>query len=136
VTNYIEREARNRSLGAAGEELVLAFEKARLMRAGCGALAAKIEHTSVVKGDYEGYDILSFDENGAERLVEVKTTKYGQSTPFFVTRNELATSQKHSSAYHVYRLYAFSREPSLYVLPGSIEATCHLWATTFPAAPK
>jgi hypothetical protein len=136
ATNYIEREARNRSLGAAGEELVLAFERARLIRAGCESLAEKIEHTSVVKGDYEGYDILSFGEDGSERLVEVKTTKYGQRTPFFVTRNELTTSQKYSTRYHVYRRYTFSKEPSLYLLPGSIETTCHLWATTFSAAPK
>ncbi|MDE2047278.1 MAG: DUF3883 domain-containing protein, partial [Betaproteobacteria bacterium] len=89
TTNYIEREARNRSLGAAGEQFVINFERARLIQAGQESLASRIEHTSRVRGDYEGYDILSYTEVGAERLIEVKTTKYGADTPFFVTRNEV-----------------------------------------------
>lgn len=71
TTNHIEREARNRSLGSAGEEFILNYERARLVKAGREELASKIEHTSKVRGDHEGYDILSFEENGAERLVEV-----------------------------------------------------------------
>jgi hypothetical protein len=136
VTNYIEREARNRSLGAAGEELVIEFERTRLIHAGCEKLAARIEHTSKVKGDYEGYDILSFDERGAERMIEVKTTKYGITTPFFVTRNEVATSEKYFHQYHVYRLYSFSRATSMYLLPGAIEKSCALWAATYSAIPR
>eukprot|EP01035_Chromulina_nebulosa_P038215 gene38215-51617_t len=75
TTNYIEREARNRSLGLAGENFVLNFERARLIQAGQEVLAGRIEHTSQVRGDHEGYDILSFEASGAERLIEVKTTK-------------------------------------------------------------
>jgi hypothetical protein len=63
--SYIEREAQNRSLGAAGEMFVLAYERARLIKSGHEALAAKIEHTSKVRGDHEGYDILSFEASGA-----------------------------------------------------------------------
>jgi hypothetical protein len=136
TTNYIEREARNRSLGSAGEEFVLNFERARLIHARREALAAKIEHTSKVRGDHEGYDVLSFEEGGAERLIEVKTTKYGSETPFFVTRNEIATSEKNASKYQVYRLFAFRAAPRLYTLPGAIPSTCHLSAATFVALPK
>ena len=136
TTNYIEREARNRSLGSAGEEFVLNFERARLIHAGREALAAKIEHTSKVRGDYEGYDVLSFEEGGAERLIEVKTTKYGSDTPFFVTRNEIVTSERNASKYQVYRLFAFRAAPRLYTLPGAIPASCHLSAATFAALPK
>jgi len=45
--------------------------------------------------------------SGEERLIEVKTTSYGDSTPFFVTRNELAVSSDHSDQYFVYRVFAF-----------------------------
>lgn len=134
-TNYIEREARNRSLGNAGELFILNYERARLILAGHEALAAKIEHTSKVRGDQEGYDILSFEENGAERLIEVKTTKYGSETPFFVTRNEIATSERFAVHYHVYRLFAFRDAPHLYTLPGAISKTCRLSAATFLALP-
>lgn len=135
-TNYIEREARNRSLGNAGELFVLNYERARLIHVGKDALAARIEHTSKVRGDHEGYDILSFEETGAERLIEVKTTKYGQDTPFFVTRNEVTTSERKSLLYQVYRLFAFRRSPKLYMLPGAISHTCNLSPATFIALPR
>jgi hypothetical protein len=136
TTNYIEREARNRSLGAAGELFALNYERARLIHVGKDALAARIEHTSNVRGDYEGYDILSFDESGAERLIEVKTTKYGAETPFFASRNEVATSERSASLYHVYRLYGFRQAPKLYTLPGAISQSCQLSAASFLAMPR
>ena len=136
TTNYVEREARNRSLGAAGESFVLNFERARLIHAGRESLANRIEHTAVVKGDYEGYDILSFEESGAERLIEVKTTKYGLETPFFVTRNELATSERRAIQYQLYRLFEFKVAPRLYTLPGAISTNCALSAANFLARPK
>ena len=136
TTNYVEREARNRSLGAAGELFALAYERARLIHLGKENLAARIEHTSKVRGDYEGYDILSFDDTGAERLIEVKTTKYGADTPFFVTRNEVSTSERRASLYHVYRLYGFRQTPRLYTLAGAISQSCLLSAANFLAMPR
>jgi Domain of unknown function (DUF3883) len=135
-TNYLEREAQNRSLGSAGEEFVLDYECARLIRSGHEALAAKIEHTSKVRGDHEGYDILSFEDDGAERLIEVKTTKYGIQTPFFVTRNEVSVSERNALRYQVYRMFSFQQAPRLYTLRGSIPISCHLSAATFLAFPR
>ncbi len=136
TTNYIEREARNRSLGNAGELFTLNYERARLIHAGKESLAAKIEHTAKVRGDHEGYDILSFETTGEERLIEVKTTKYGVDTPFFVTRNEVATSERNAAKYQLYRLFVFRETPKFYTLPGAIPHTCNLSAATFLAAPK
>lgn len=136
TTNFIEREARNRSLGSAGEDFVMNYERARLIHVGHENLAAKIEHTSKIRGDGMGYDILSFESDGKERLIEVKTTKYGAVTPFFVTRNEVAVSEKHPTLYRVYRLFAFRESPRLYTLPGAIGTTCQLTAATFMALPR
>lgn len=136
TTNYLEREARNRSLGRAGEEFVLNYERARLIHARQERLAAKIEHTSVVRGDHEGYDILSFEPSGAERLIEVKTTKYGKDTPFFLSRNEVAVSGRESERYFLYRMFAFRDTPSMYSLTGAMDQTCELSATTFLAMPR
>ncbi|WP_137922561.1 DUF3883 domain-containing protein [Hydrogenophaga sp. 2FB] len=135
-TNYVEREARNRSLGTAGELFVLNYETARLIHAGKESLASRIEHTSVVTGDHAGFDILSFEESGAERLIEVKTTKYGFETPFFVTRNEVAKSEVRAQQYQLYRLFDFKAAPRLYVLPGAIGASCALSAASFVARPR
>lgn len=134
-TNYLEREALNRSLGSAGELFVMNYEWARLILAGREALAGKIEHTSVVRGDHEGYDILSFDDDGAERLIEVKTTKYGGDTPFFVTRNEVSKSERERLRYHLYRLFTFKRSPRLFTLLGAIPETCRLSPATYLASP-
>lgn len=136
ATNYLEREARNRSLGRAGEEFVLNYERARLIRAGKESLAGRVEHTSVVRGDHEGYDVLSFEEHGAERLIEVKTTKYGRETPFFLSRNEVSVSEREAGRYRLYRLFAFRDAPGMYTLAGATGETCQLSATTFMAVPR
>ena len=82
--DYLGREARNQQLGEAGELFVINFERARLMRAGKASLADRIEQVSATEGPSAGFDIRSF-ENGSDRFVEIKTTKYGMYTPFFVT---------------------------------------------------
>jgi hypothetical protein len=131
--NYLEREAQNRSLGAAGEEFVINFERARLIRVGREGLAAQIEHTSRVRGDGDGFDILSFEESGRERLIEVKTTKYGRETPFFVSRNELVVSEARADLYHLYRLFKFRDAPRIFTLNRTLSTTCRLAAFTYRA---
>jgi hypothetical protein len=124
--NYLELEARNRNLGSLGEMFVLNFERARLMKLKCERLAGLIEHISKTKGDSAGFDILSFEATGEDRLIEVKTTKYGRETPFFVSRNELQVSEKRPDQYQLYRLFSFESSPHLFTLRGSLRATCAL----------
>jgi hypothetical protein len=52
-------------------------------------MADRVEHVSATRGDGFGYDVLSFEPDGRERFIEVKTTAFGAMVPFFVTRNEL-----------------------------------------------
>src|SRR5690606_24648170 len=66
--NYLEREQENGLIGRAGEEVALAFEKWRLIRAGKESLADKVEWISQTKGDGLGYDIRSYSENGKDRF--------------------------------------------------------------------
>jgi len=124
--NYLEREARNASIGRAGEELVLRIEAARLIDEGRKDLVKGIEHTSVLEGDGAGYDIRSFEADGSERLIEVKTTGYAKTTPFFVTRNELAVSNAHASSYQLYRVFSMRSAPRLFALRGALDASCRL----------
>jgi hypothetical protein len=124
--NYLEIEARNRSLGAAGEELVVRFEQRRLWSAGKKSLADKVEHVSRTKGDGLGYDIESFEESGKPRLIEVKTTRFGAMTPFFVSRNEVRVSTERSGDYCLYRVFDFRAQPRIFTLPGAIDASCDL----------
>lgn len=125
-TDYLAQEAKNISLGAAGEQFVVRFEKARLIRAGQESLASKVEHVSATRGDSAGFDILSFEITGRERLIEVKTTAYGSLTPFFVTRNEVEVSDKATTDYYLYRTFNFRRQPKLFTKQGPLTKSFNL----------
>lgn len=131
--DYLRREERNRSLGDAGEALVMAYERARLRDAGRDHLAGKVEQVSKTKGDRAGYDIHSYELNGQDRLVEVKTTRYGQYTPFYISASEVKFSAKNWDKYHLYRLFEFRKEPKLFVLPGDVSTNVNLEAVNFRA---
>ncbi len=129
--NYLELESRNAALGSAGERLVLEYERERLCRGGARKLADKIIHVSETRGDAEGYDIHSYETDGRDRLIEVKTTRFGVFTPFFASRNEVETSVRRDANYQLYRLYKFDEEPKLFSLAGSLRRTCELEAVSF-----
>lgn len=131
--DYLARESRNRSLGRAGELFVLELESRRLHAEGKRALSERIEHVAASQGDGLGYDILSFESNGRERLIEVKTTAFGELTPFYVSRNEIARSNADKDKYHLYRLFDFREKPRAFQLPGSIESHCRLDPVTYLA---
>lgn len=132
--DYLEREAQNRSLGLAGEAFVVQFEHWRLIGLGQHKLADKVEHVSQSKGDGLGYDVLSFESDGKERLIEVKTTTFGRDTPFFLTRGELALSQGAKDQFHLYRLFEFRKAPRFFDLPGALELHCVLDPVTYRAS--
>jgi hypothetical protein len=111
----VERDFRNRKLGAAGEEFVFAFEQRRLHNGGRPDLSKGVRWVSNEEGDGHGYDIESFSLSGAKRLIEVKTTAGGQTTPFFLTRNEERVSREQSD-FRIYRLYDFAKRPRLFKL--------------------
>lgn len=132
--DYLAQEAHNRSLGLAGEQFVLAYEQWKLQRHGLPELAQQVEHVSVTLGDGLGFDIRSFDLAGNEQWIEVKTTSFAKDSPFFVTRNELRTSQAHADKFHLYRVFEFRKQPKFFDLPGSIEAHCLLDPVTYRAS--
>ena len=131
--DYLALEARNRSLGRAGEKFVVELEARRLHGLGRGRLADKVEHVAATRGDGPGFDVLSFEPYGREKLIEVKTTAFGQLTPFYVSRNELARSDRDAPRYHVYRVFDFRRHPRVFDLPGRIDAHCRLDPVSFLA---
>lgn len=132
--DYLEREARNAALGAAGERYVLQLEHRRLWEAGQRRLAERIEHVSQSQGDGLGYDIMSFETNGRERLIEVKTTAFGSMTPFFATAREVSVSEAKSETFHLYRIFGFRASPKVFVLQGSLRKTCDIEPILFRAS--
>lgn len=124
--DYFAREAQNRSLGEAGEIFVADYESQRLHAIGKRRLSERVERVSHTQGDGLGYDVLSFDESGKERFIEVKTTSFGKETPFYVSRNEVAFSEHEAERFHLYRLFEFRKDPKLFDLPGVITSHCVL----------
>lgn len=132
--DYLARESRNASLGLAGEEFVAQYEHWRLAQLGKSVLADRVEHVSRTKGDGLGYDVLSFDVNGRERFIEVKTTTFGKETPFFVSSNELDFSRDASTQFMLCRLFEFRKSPRLFSLRGSLDQHCVLDPITYRAS--
>src|SRR5258706_8106343 len=101
-------------MGECGEMLVFALERRCLDEIGRPDLAAKVVWVSQERGDGDGYDILSFDDAGGRKFIEVKTTNGGERAAFYISANELQFAEQHSGNYWLYRLYSFSSAPKLY----------------------
>jgi hypothetical protein len=129
--NYLEKEQNNRNLGEAGEELILEYERWRLINLGKENLAEKVEWISKEKGDGAGFDILSKNNNGTDRYIEVKTTKLSKETPIFLTRTELSFATVKQKDFYLYRVYEFSKAPKFYIKQGKYESFCTLQPQTF-----
>ncbi len=128
------RDARNRRLGKAGEELILHRERQLLSQAGRNDLANKVRWTAEQDGDGAGYDIASFEPDGRQRMIEVKTTNGWERTPFHISRNELAVAEARRDDWHLIRVWNFARVPQAFALRPPLDAHVELTATSFLAA--
>lgn len=127
------RDERNRALARSGEALVVRHERQSLLQAGRRDLADRVRWVSDLDGDGAGYDIVSYQPDGRERLIEVKTTNGWERTPFHISANELAVSKERQSCWTLLRLWNFSREPKAFELYPPLEAHVALTPTSFLA---
>lgn len=135
--DFVELDATNRALGAAGERAVLIRERAALVRAGARDLAARVEHVSQTVGDGLGFDIRSFELDGSDKLIEVKTTRLGSHWPMVISRNEVEVSAAEGDRYHLYRLHDFRPESvKFYALRGDLRDACDLRPESYQALPS
>jgi len=134
--DYAAQDQRNRQLGRQGEVSVLEYERKRLCDGGRGDLAQQVTHVSDIEGDGAGYDIRSFELDGRVRFIEVKTTKGGAATSFFLSANEVAFSERHADSYVLYRLFDYGsseRPPRMFKLSGDIRGAVSLSAAVYRA---
>jgi len=131
----VERDHRNRSLGKAGEEFVLDVERRRLTGADRPDLARKVRWVAAEDGDGAGYDVLSFDLTGSDRLLEVKTTNGSARTPFFLTKNECNLATERPADWRIYRVHLFAKEPRIFSIAPPLEHAVNLrpeiWRASF-----
>jgi hypothetical protein len=74
------------------------------------------------------------EPNGAERLIEVKTTNGAARTPFYLTRTELEVSKERPSAWRVYRVHLFAQSPRVFTIAPPLEDYLHLRAESWRAS--
>lgn len=100
------------ALGMAGESFALEWERNRLKDLNVSFdILEEVIHVSKKFGDGSGYDILSRkDENYELFYIEVKTTKGGLNTPFYISENEKAFMEINKENTAIYRVYNYNPE--------------------------
>lgn len=112
-TDLAERDSERKRIGDRGEAIVLELERKRLNLAGRRALAARIEQISN-QDPSAGFDILSFEEDGRQKPIEVKATSGANlARGFYITSNELDKSETLEN-YCLYIVFsAMSKKPRI-----------------------
>lgn len=129
----VERDYRNRSLGSAGESFVVDLERRRLTELDRSDLARKVRWVAAEEGDGAGYDVMSFDPTGRERLIEVKTTNGPVRTPFYLSRNEHGLAAERPQEWRIYRVHLFATDPRVFTIAPPLENVVYLRPETWRA---
>lgn len=113
-TDYEKMNRNKKDIGDRGETAVLNYEKKKLIEAGLKDLALKVEKNP---NDAAGYDINSFDLNGQEIHIEVKTNAGNSSkiVGFYITNNELE-KMKEDDKYYIYYLYNIKNKTKCHII--------------------
>jgi hypothetical protein len=130
----VERDYRNRALGKAGERFVLDLERHWLIEADRADLAERIRWVAAEDGDGAGYDIMSFNTAGRERLIEVKTTNGSARTPFFLSRHERNFAEQTPTQWRIYRVHLFAKDPRIFTIAPPVESAVKLQPETWRAS--
>lgn len=129
IINHIQNNIENKRIGDLGERWVLKKEIDYLIENGKSKLADKVKHVAKDQGDGSGFDILSYDLNGNEKYIEVKTTKGNLNSTFYVTRNELERSKIEKKKFFLYRVYDYNENTetaNLLKIQGELTSICDI----------
>lgn len=111
-----EKESKiNCKIGEHGERVVMKVEKDKLLSLGRKDLSSRVERKSE-ESDSFGYDILSFDQDGKEIFIEVKSTKHKADdnlVQFFISLNEYRNAISYPN-YYIYIVFEVNtRNPKI-----------------------
>lgn len=129
-SGYVDFDEINKhrvKVGSMGEGVVLRYERERLMSQGRKDLADKVRQLSL-EDTYAGYDIISFDEDGREKKIEVKATAAEQAKDFsfHISKNEKHVAEN-SDNYSIYLVYGVNSEkPKIHIISNPFASSNHL----------
>lgn len=122
-----------KDIGLKGEEIIFNYEKNLLISMNRSDLAEKVEWTAQ-KDCTAGYDILSYDENGNPKFIEVKSST-GSSDRFYLTKNEIDIAREHGDNYYIYKVNNIKSTPYINKIKNPLECIdlgkLHLEPTQF-----
>lgn len=124
--DYVEKEKQLKKIGDLGEQFVFNQERERVKKYHLSK-NKKVEWTAKERGDGLGYDVLSYDEKGNVKYIEVKTTTGKEDATYYITANELLKSQIEKDNYYLYRVYEFDTNTGLgeiSVRRGALDELC------------
>ncbi len=119
-------QAKNSKIGRAGEDAVVRMEKVRLTNEGRPDLATRVTATRHTIGDTAKFDVQSFEKDGTDRYIEVKTTTGAADNYIHISEAEVAFSENHSGQYYLYRLYNYNQttgDADYFIRKGAIDRT-------------
>lgn len=90
-----------KKIGDLGENIVMIYERQKLIKEGRPDLAKKIIHEEAIN-NRPGWDISSFDLEGKPIQIEVKTSKKKSLNSVIFTENELNAAIKLGQSYYLY----------------------------------
>ncbi len=121
IQNTLDTLDSTKAIGDLGENLIIGHECTRLKlgnRQDLIHLVKKIPNIFAI-----GYDIKSFELNGIQRLIEVKTTISSNTLHFYnfhLTTNEWNAAESYNDRYFVYRLMISKYDKKLFIIQNPV----------------
>ncbi len=125
IRKTIDFEKENRIhklLGNRGEEIVFNLEKEYFNSIGKKGLSQKVEWVSRYD-DSLGYDIKSFEEDGQEKYIEVKSTSQfpDSNANFLISSNQYSEAKKVENYYFYIVFNAKSKQPRVWKIKNPLQ---------------
>ncbi len=117
--NYSEQSKRFKIIGDRGEQIVVVAERQYLIDNGRADLSKKVDQISK-RDDTVGYDIQSYDKDGNEKYIEVKSTLRPVGLiNIYISGNELLIAENKNN-YYFYIVYDVGdTTPSIWKIKGT-----------------
>lgn len=116
--DYIKLAIIKKRIGNAGEDIVMQFEEKRIK-----PFKLKDKLVQKAKLDSDGYDILSYENDGTPRYVEVKSTTQQEGIiDFYLSDNELQKS-KTLTNYWIYMVFEVNtKQPKIWAIQNPFDS--------------
>jgi hypothetical protein len=133
--DWDKRYKEAKDCGKIGEDLVIEYEKKKLIEQGKEELAKEVKKIK----DGNGYDIASYFVDGKVKYIEVKSTTGDESTTFPISLNEVQFSLLNAPNYFLYRVFNLNkvaRVAEFFEYPGNLDEHFLLEGAQFNAFRK